>query len=154
MRGIPYDLSAVSVQQHDPRAALRAGIGLRMETSVGRILVFPAAVFTQCEARHTGARPVIGDAAYDRQSWTTMGAVRERVMEAAIRRIHEFAQTIRAGRGIGHDPCADLGRVAVCDMKAIVRNDPVERRLHDLVDAGQRWTVVPQALDKAVQHAR
>ena len=24
----------------------------------------------------------------------------------------------------------------------------------DLVDAGQRWTVVPQALDKAVQHAR
>ena len=76
----------------------RAGVGLGVEAAVGRVLVLGAAGGAHGKAGHRGQRPVVGDAAHDREARPAVGAVDERVAVAAVGGVEQLAQAVRAHR--------------------------------------------------------
>lgn len=74
--------------------ALRAGIGLSVETAVVRIIILLLTGRTHGEGGHGGFYPIIGDILDDGETGTTVGAIDEGVEVASVFRVHEFPQTI------------------------------------------------------------
>ena len=83
------------------RPAHRAGIGLRMETAVRRVLVFFATHGTKRELLHCGVRPVVGNVDDDGVARSAIGAIGERVFKAAVTGIEQFLAAVGAGGKIG-----------------------------------------------------
>jgi hypothetical protein len=89
--------------RRDARAARRAGVRLRVEAPVGRVVVLGLAGRAHREARHRGRRPVVGHAGDDREARPAVGAVDERVAVAAVGGVEELGEAGVAGRGVGSD---------------------------------------------------
>ena len=127
------------------RTAHRAGIRLRVKPPVGRVVILPLALRAHPEDRHRRLRPVVRNVLNDRVSRTAIGAVRERVAEAPVGRIHRIGQAGVAGRDIRRDQgeLAGLGH-AVPDREARLAG-----RLHlrdrALLDPGERRRLRPQS---------
>ena len=84
-----------AVDKRNLRPAVPACIGLRVEAAVRRIVVFRLACGAHGKARHGGLRPVVGNAARDGEARAAVGAIEKRIAIAAVRRIKQFAQTIK-----------------------------------------------------------
>jgi hypothetical protein len=78
----------------------RAAGGLSVETAIGGVVVFGGAVRTHGEVRHCREGTVIGHVPDDGEAGAAVGAVDERVVEAAVARIGEFGKTVRAGAAV------------------------------------------------------
>lgn len=72
-----------------------------METAVRRIMVLRLAIRTHAKAGHGGGRPVVRNILNDGVTRAAIGAVGERITEAAIFGIINIAQAIVAGGDIG-----------------------------------------------------
>ncbi len=72
------------VRQRGPRPADRAGVRLGVEAAVERIVVLRLARGAHLEAGHRRGRPVVGDAAHDREPRAAVRAVDERIAVAAV----------------------------------------------------------------------
>ena len=128
-----------------PRAAVRAGDRLRVEAPVAGVGVLGAAGGAHAEAGHRRVRPVVGDAAHDREARAAVGAVQERVAEAPVGRVEQLAQAVLAGGDVGGD---ERGRGPAArgldDLEAGRRQRLDGLREHPLDDR-QRRRVVAQA---------
>ena len=91
------EFPAVTRPEFELRAADRTRIGLRVKAAVVRIVVFRLARRTHRERLHRRVRAVVGQRFDDAEARAAVRAVRERVAVATVRRIKDFAQTIRAG---------------------------------------------------------
>ena len=87
---------------------LRTGIGLRMESSIFRILIFLLAEITHIKGVHRSAEPVIRKGFYDTVTGTALGAISKRVLEAPIIGIHYFGTTFHTGSKIRKNPRAGI----------------------------------------------
>ena len=104
----------------EPRArpAVRAGVRLGVEAAVARVLVLGPAARAHREAGHRRQRPVVGDAAHDREARAAVRAVDERVAVAAVGGVEQLGEAVVAGRGVGRDrarparPPRTLARIA------------------------------------------
>ena len=79
------------------RPAVGAGVRLGVEAAVARVLVLGPAALAHLEAGHRRQRPVVGDAADDREARAAVGAVGERVAVAAVGGVEELGQAVGAG---------------------------------------------------------
>ena len=80
-------------------AADRAGDGLGVEAAIAGVRILPGAVAAHRKRRHAGGRPVVGDAADDRQPGAAVRAVGEGVPEAAVARVVDLRAAGGAGGG-------------------------------------------------------
>ena len=102
-----------------PRAARRAGVRLRVEAPVARVLVLRPAGGAHLEARHRRERTVVGDAAHDREPRPAVRAVDERVAVAAVAGVPQLGQAVRARRGVGrHERVGAAVTLAGDDLEA------------------------------------
>jgi hypothetical protein len=124
----------VRVQAHR-RPALRARVGLRVEPPVRGVVVLGPAARAHLEARHRRQRPVVGNAAHDREARAAVGAVDERVAVAAVGRVEQLAQAVVARRGVGRH---ERGR-----LPAVRAGEDAEAAL-----AGHRELARPHRLDR------
>ena len=110
------------------RPAGRAGVGLGVEAAIGRILVLRPARGAHLEAGHRGERPVVRHAAHDREAWSAVGAVDERVAIAPIGRVEQLGQAVVAGGAVRRNKSARLAapQGALPDLEA---PQPSEREL-------------------------
>ena len=83
--------------------AVGAGVGLRVEAPIARIVVLGAAALAHREPRHRRQRPVVGDAPHDREARPAVGAVDERIAVAAIAGVEKLGEAVGAGRRVGRD---------------------------------------------------
>jgi hypothetical protein len=112
-----------------------------MKATVARILVFRAAIGAHGERGHRGARPVIRDAADDREARAAIGAVDERIPVPAVRRVEELLQACVARCGVRRDRRCRLGTVLGRDDRK-ARFATRSHVLDDhLLDCGQRRSV-------------
>src|ERR1035438_1367432 len=79
-----------------------------MEAAIQRIVVFGLAGRAHCELHHGGLRPVVRDAACDREARAAVGAVGECVAIPTVRGVEKLAQAVRAGGGVGGDARTNL----------------------------------------------
>ena len=98
---------AVGGDERQLRAAVPAGVGLRVEAAVERVVVFGLAGGAHFEARHGGLRAVVGNAAGDGVARAAVGAVEKGIAIAAVGGREQFAQAIGAGGGVGGNSCRD-----------------------------------------------
>ena len=88
---------AVGREQGELGAADRAAHRLGVEAAVGGVGVLGPAVVAQDEAGHGGRRPVVGDRRDDRVPGPAVGAVDERVAEAAVGGVEHLPGAVGAG---------------------------------------------------------
>ena len=81
-----------------PRPAGRAGVRLGVEAAVAGSSYSARQRRAHREARHRRQRPVVGDAADDREPRAAVRAVDERVAVAAVGGVEQLAQAVVAGR--------------------------------------------------------
>src|SRR5262245_50981816 len=81
---------------HETRAALRAGVWLRVEATVERIVVLAPAVVAHVKAGHGGPGAVVRRAGDDRIARAAVRAVGERIAIPPVRRIENVAQAVVA----------------------------------------------------------
>ena len=129
------------------RATDRAGVGLRVEAAVERVVVLALAGRALREARHAGVRPVVGQRAGDREARPAVRAVDERVAMTAVGRIEQLVEAGGAHRGVGRDAGAHHAVPALDDAETRRRRLRDRRRL-DLRDARQRRRLAAQPLDQ------
>ena len=96
------DHPAVLIPQAEPRPAHRAGIRLRMEAAVERVVILGPARRAHHEAAHRGVRPVVGHRVDDAEPRTAVRAVGEGIAIAPIGRVANLGQAIVAGCDVGH----------------------------------------------------
>src|SRR5450759_4972939 len=75
---------ASCVGEHERRSAVRTADRLGVEPTVARVGVLPGAGGTQRVRGHGGGGPVVGHVGDDREPRPAVGAVDERVAEAAV----------------------------------------------------------------------
>ena len=139
---------AVGAEKPGARPALRTGVRLRVEAAVEWILVLGSATRAHLESRHRRQRPVVGDAADDRQPRAAVGAVDERIAVAAVGRVEELRETVVAGRHVRSDLGLPLaGVVGGEDPKpALAVGDRV--RPSEPLDRGERRLFGDQAVEE------
>ena len=96
-----------------PRSTAGTRVRLRVIPPIRRILVLRPARAAHLEPRHRRQRPVVGDAAHDREPRAAVGAVDERVAVAPVGRVEQLAQAVVACRRVGSD-----GRVRAAARRA------------------------------------
>ena len=107
------------VRERQRRPAGGAGVRLRVKASVARIVVLRAAALAHHERRHRRQRPVVGDAAHDREAGAAVGAVDERVAKAPVGRVEELGQAVLARRRVRRHGCVgELPAGARDDLEA------------------------------------
>ena len=127
---------AGGVREPGPRPAGRAGVRLRVEAAIERVLVLGAARLAHLESGHRRQRPVVGDSLDDREPRPAVGAVDEGVAESAIARVEELGEAVLAGRGVRRDRSARLTpglaledpEPALSARRQLLRHDAVDRR--------------------------
>ncbi len=83
------------------RPAFPAGIGLRMEASIGRISVFAGATRAHLESLHRSCRAVVRQRVDDGEARPAVRAVDERVAIAPVVGVEQLGQAIVAGGQVG-----------------------------------------------------
>ncbi len=153
--GIPhFQRATLRVPQFHLRPAFPAGVGLRVETAIPRIFVLGAAFAAHRKPRHRRARAVVGDSAHDAESRPAIGAVNKRIEIAAVGRIEQFAQAIRASGHVGRNQGIGARAVAARqNFKAPVR---LARHLAngDAGDLRQRGSFLGKPRDKFLDEFR
>ncbi len=125
-RAAARDGAALAVEQPRARPALRAGVRLGVEAAVERVLVLRPAGRAEREAGHRRARAVVGDAAHDREARAAVGAVDERVAEAAVARVAQLGQAGVARRACRARPARRPDR-RPCSRRSRTRARPGTR---------------------------
>ena len=97
-RILDRDRLAVRPQQREPWPADGAGVRLRVEPAIERIVVFLLARRALPEARHAGVGPVVGQGSGDRVARSAVRAVGEGIAPAAILRIKHLVNAVCARR--------------------------------------------------------
>ena len=134
-----------------PRPARRAAHRLRVEPPVRGVGVLPRAVGAHRERRHRRRRTVVGHPGDDREPRPAVRAVGERVAVAAVGRVAELTQAVRAGRGVRRDERgARAVRGARGDREGGVA-DGGERADVDARHHGQRGRALTQRGDEPRQ---
>ena len=120
--------SVAQPQQPHARPAHRAGVGLRVEAPVGRVLVLPPARRAQRERAHGGALAVVGQVLDDREPGAAVGAVGERVVVAPVAGVEQLAPAVGAGGDVRRDELvrARVGG-ALQDHEAVAGRRAVDR---------------------------
>ena len=129
--------------QPEHGAAVRAGVGLGVETPVGRIVVFFGARRAHGKTGHAGHRPVVGNGSRNGVARPAVRAVGEGIAETPVARIGHVGKARVAGsdvRAHQHAVTAVLAVEAFVNAKfALVLHDsgltPLQRG-----DAGKRGT--------------
>ena len=147
----PPSRRAVRPPQGELRPADRAGVRLRVEAAVRRIVVLRLAVGAHREAPHGGGRAVVGDGRDDAVAGTAVGAVGERVAVAAVARLEDVGDACRAGGEVGHDQRARLAAFALANGEACPSRRVEEGRLQAL-DDGDGGLVDFEAPQEVAQH--
>ena len=91
--GDTFERKAIRRTRFNPanfRTALKARIGLCMETPIGRIGVFLLACWAHLELRHRCFGAIVRQLAHDSEARTAIGAVDEGVMETTIVRVEQL----------------------------------------------------------------
>src|SRR5574341_2544922 len=78
------------------RSAGGAGIRLRMEPPVTRVIIFSSAIRAHRKTCHGGVRTVVGHRTSDRVSRSTVCAIDEWIKITAVRRVEQFPQAVIA----------------------------------------------------------
>ena len=139
---------ACRVEQRDRRPAVRAGVRLRMEAPVARVLVLGLAGRAHAELRHRRERSVVGDTADDREPRAAVGAVDEGIAKPAIAGVEELPQASLAGRRIGRDRCvSDVAVRALADREAAGARR-LELLGRDALDRRERWRVGSETIEE------
>ena len=105
-RGIAGELGLGRPMHGQDRSAVRAGHGLRVEPSVGRIGVLDGAGRAKRQIRHGRHRAVVGQIHDDGEARSAVGAADERVPVPPVGRIGQFGSAGRAGRHVRRDESA------------------------------------------------
>ena len=143
-------LAAVGGAEAQPGPARSAADGLRVEPSVGRVVVLARARVAHGEAGHRGARAVVGNVAHDREPRPAVRAVEERVAVPTVGGIEELTETVVAGcRVCGHERASRPAGIARDDGEVGVTARGQARRVQ-LVDRGERGQVGFDLGDKAL----
>ena len=145
---------APGVHERHARAALRTGVGLRVEAPVAGVLVLGPAGRAHLEAGHRGVRPVVGDVSHDREARPAVGAVGERVAKAAVGGIEQLGEAVGAGGAVGRNRGARLPVArALADREAELAG-VLERLGHHAFDVRQRRRLRGQPLEEALDRLR
>jgi hypothetical protein len=136
------------------RPARGAGVRLGVEASVGRVLVLGAAERAHLEAGHGGQRPVVGDAADDREAGTAVRAVDERVAVAAIGRIEQLGQAALAGGGVRRDRRRGRAAGGAGHDRELLLPEGRQLLAPDPLDPGKRRRLARQAHEEGVDRGR
>src|ERR1035437_4198935 len=83
------------------RPADWASIGLRVEATIRRGIVFGLALWTHRERLHRSIRAVVGQRFNDAEARAAIRAIGERIAVTAVVRIENFAQAIGTSRDVG-----------------------------------------------------
>ncbi len=120
------------------RPARRARDRLGVEPPITGVVILLRTRRAERERPHRRVRTVVREAAGDREPWPAVGAIDERVAVAAIGRLVQLAQAIRAHGDVGRDERATARACLALDDAEPARADHDDRlRLHR-VDAGER----------------
>jgi len=125
-----------------------------MESSVAGVGVFRSTCFAHREVAHGGHGTVVRDVLDDREAWSAVGAVDERVSTPAVGRIQElrFASATcgDVGRYQGH---LTIGSLTLSDLESLE-----SFRLHiccgDVSNEGHRWCFLAKSVHKSVYCSR
>ena len=138
LAGIPplrLFLTLGKVHPADVRAAIPAGVGLRMEAAVERIGVFVGATRAHGEILHGRCGTVVGQRPDDGETRAAVRAVDERITVAAVCGVEQLVQAVVAGGQIGGNQRGLLSIVIVGEAD-VERAEPFQRHLLevDLLD--------------------
>ena len=158
LAGIPplrLFLTLGKVHPTDVRAAIPAGVGLRMEAAVERIGVFVGATRAHGEILHGRCGTVVGQRPDDGETRAAVRAVDERITVAAVCGIEQLVQAIVAGSEVGRNQRGLLG-VMVVGEADVERIEPLQRHFLevDLLDLCGGRGVHVQLGDELVQQVR
>lgn len=142
LQGIAVYLPSLRILEAEPWSAGRAGVGLGMETAVGRIVVFGLALRAHCEGRHAGIGAVIGHSPDDRQAGAAVAAVGQRIAVSPVGRIGDVGQAVRAEGGVGGDIGTGCAVMAAGNLEAVHVAAPGQCCPLDGIDPGQRRRLV------------
>ena len=141
------------IHQEKLRATMGAGGGLCVEAAIRRIAVFGTTSRAKLETLHGGRAPVVRHVERDRVPRTTVGAVEEGIMPAAIGRVEKLPLTIRADPEVGRDRKQPFfGRRARLDGKirrsrvVLGLRGPIERLPEQLAHPRRRRCFTPQVI--------
>ena len=134
-------------------AAERACIGLCVEATVERILIFLLAARTHLKSAHGGARTIVRHTFDDRETRTTIRAVCEWVVVAPVLRGEQLLPAVLARRDIrGDERVFAFREPAVTDLESSVSCR--WRIAHiDALDARGRRCLAPQTGQEIAQCA-
>src|SRR5436190_14714550 len=113
-----------------------------MKASVARVLVLRPTSAAHREPTHGRVGPIVRNSLDDREAWSTVGAVDERIAIATVRLIEQFAQAIAASgdvRGNGNELLP--ARVTLDYLKVVIfeRNKIFEAL--DRLDRREWWRI-------------
>ena len=102
------------------RPTFPAGVGLRVEASIGRVGVFAGATRAHLEGLHRSCRTVVGQRVDDGEARPAVRAVDERVAVAPVVGVEQLGQAIVAGGQVGRHQRGLLRRrvVGKADLEA------------------------------------
>ena len=148
-------LALRKVHPADVRAAIPAGIGLRMEAAIERVGVFGGATRAHGEILHGRCRAIIGQRPDDGEARTAVRAVDERIAAATVFGVEQLVKAIVAGGQIGGNQRGLLG-VVIVGKADVERAEPLQRHLLeiDFLDLCGGRGVHVQLGDELVQQAR
>jgi hypothetical protein len=94
-----------------------------VKTPIVGVVIFALAFRAHHKALHRGVSAIVGQRFDDREAWTAIRAIGERVTKATIIGIENFAQTIAAGGDVGQDERRFLAALfALANFEAPVIN--------------------------------
>lgn len=98
-----WHLVPSGVGKLQPGPARGAGSGLGMEPAIAGVLILGPTCRAHGEPGHGRPLPVVWDVQDDGEAWTAVGAVEEGITTAAILRVGQLLETVRAGGDIWRD---------------------------------------------------
>jgi hypothetical protein len=105
---VGFDRRAVWGFERKLWAAVAACVGLGVEATIERIVVFGMTSGAHVEIDHGGLRAVVGYAPRDGEARAAVGAVEKWVAIPPIYWVEELAEAVGASRGVGGDASRDL----------------------------------------------
>ncbi len=138
------------VPERQVRAAGRAGIGLRVEPAVARVLVFAPARLAHLEPGHRRVRPVVRQRLDDREPRAAVRAVGEGIAVASVGWIEDLGQALWTGGDVGQDQRRLRAAGAFANLEA-GEADRVEIRRLQPVDDRARRTVAGDAQQELLE---
>jgi hypothetical protein len=112
---------------------------MSMKTAIAWILVFGPACHAHREAAHRGIRAIVGQGLDYAKAWAAVGAVRERVLIAAISWLEDVAETVSTSGVVGQDQGAFRSRgVTRANLEGGKAGRFVKRRFQTLNDGVDR----------------